>query len=55
MKRLPTGLNWVLLYNTSMEFDPHDRDIALSAVKEVRELVEGLEKYPDVDLFNVYR
>ena len=55
MKRLPTGLNWALLFNASMEFDPNDREIAFSAVKDVKQLVEGLEKYPDVDLFSVYR
>jgi CubicO group peptidase (beta-lactamase class C family) len=55
MKRSSAGLNWVLLFNASMEFDPHDRDVALNAVREVKQLVEGLEKYPDVDLFNVYR
>jgi hypothetical protein len=24
MKRLPTGVNWVLLYNAGMDFDPLD-------------------------------
>jgi N-acyl-D-amino-acid deacylase len=54
MKRLPTGVNWALLYNASMEFDPQDMRIAASTVHEVRELIEGFENYPDVDLFKEF-
>jgi N-acyl-D-amino-acid deacylase len=54
MKRLPTGVNWVLLYNASMEFDPQDMRVAANTVGEVHQLVEGLGKYPDVDLFQEY-
>ncbi|HKB36260.1 MAG TPA: hypothetical protein VKD72_07380, partial [Gemmataceae bacterium] len=54
MKRLPTGVNWALLYNASMEFDPLDMQIAGSTVQEVRKLVESFEKYPDIDLFKEY-
>ena len=54
MKRLPSGVNWALLYNAGMEFDPQDRDIAAGTVQEVRKLVEGLGKYPDVDLFKEF-
>jgi CubicO group peptidase (beta-lactamase class C family) len=53
-KRMPTGVNWALLYNASMEFDPQDRQVAASTVSEVRQLVEGLGKYPDIDLFKDY-
>jgi N-acyl-D-amino-acid deacylase len=51
MKRLPSGVNWALLYNASMEFDPQDMRIAANTVREVRQLIEGFEEYPDVDLF----
>jgi N-acyl-D-amino-acid deacylase len=54
MKRLPTGVNWALLYNASMEFDPQDMRIAANTVREVRELIEGFENYPDVDLFKEF-
>lgn len=54
MKRLPNGVNWVLLYNASMEFDPQDVQVATSTVHEVRGLVEKIEKYPDVDLFGEF-
>jgi hypothetical protein len=54
MKRMPTGVNWALLYNASMEFDPQDRQMAASTVSEVRQLVEDLGKYPDIDLFKDY-
>ena len=55
MKRLPTGVSWCLLYNASMDFDPVDMQIAGNTVHEVRRLVEGIGKYPDIDLFKEYR
>jgi CubicO group peptidase (beta-lactamase class C family) len=55
MKRLPTGVNWALLYNASMEFDPLDTQIASGAVHDVKQLIEGFVKYPDIDLFGEYR
>jgi CubicO group peptidase (beta-lactamase class C family) len=54
MKRLPNGLNWVLLYNASMEFDPQDMQIAGNTVQEVRKLVENIGKLTDIDLFKEY-
>jgi hypothetical protein len=54
MKRLPTGVCWVLLYNASMEFDPQDNRLAAHAVQEVHQVVEGIEKHPDIDLFKEY-
>jgi hypothetical protein len=54
IKRLPTGVNLVLLYNASMEFDPQDQRVAANAVQEVHRLVEGIAKYPDIDLFKEF-
>src|SRR5262249_28103234 len=54
MKRLPSGVSWALLYNASMEFDPVDMNIASTTVQEVRRLVDGIDKYPDVNLFKEY-
>jgi N-acyl-D-amino-acid deacylase len=54
MKRLPSGVNWVLLYNASMEFDPQDQSIAANTINEARRLIEGIEKHPDIDLFKEY-
>lgn len=54
MKRKPTGVNWALLYNASMEFDPQDMQIASTTIHEVHQLVEGIGKYPDIDLFKEY-
>jgi N-acyl-D-amino-acid deacylase len=54
MKRLPNGVNWVLLYNASMEFDSLDLNMAAATIQEVRRLIESLEKHPDVDLFKEY-
>jgi N-acyl-D-amino-acid deacylase len=55
MKRLPSGVNWVLLFNASMEPDVFDRQVATEAVKEVVQTVERMERYPDIDLFGEYR
>jgi N-acyl-D-amino-acid deacylase len=54
MKRLPTGVSWVLLYNASMEFDAADMQIAAATFREVHQLVERFDKYPDIDLFKEY-
>jgi len=54
MKRLPTGVNWALLYNASMEFDRLDGQIVGSTIQEVRQLVERFDKYPDIDLFKEF-
>ena len=54
MKRLPSGVNWVLLYNASMEFDPQDMRLAAGTVQEARRLVDDIKKYPDIDLFKEY-
>jgi N-acyl-D-amino-acid deacylase len=51
MKRLPNGVNWALVFNASMEFDPTDMQLAGSAIQEVRKHVEYLEKHPEIDLF----
>jgi N-acyl-D-amino-acid deacylase len=55
MKRNPNGVNWALLFNASMQPDVQDSRIVGDAVKEVREAVERLEKYPDLDLFGEFR
>jgi hypothetical protein len=51
MKRLPSGQNWALLYNASMEFDPYDTRVAANVAEEVRQIAEANDKYPDIDLF----
>jgi N-acyl-D-amino-acid deacylase len=55
MKRNPNGVNWALLFNASMQPDVLDSQIVGDAIKEVREAVERLEKYPDLDLFKELR
>jgi CubicO group peptidase (beta-lactamase class C family) len=55
MKRKPNGINWVLLFNTSMNPDGLDTQTVTDAVKEVHETMERQEKYPDLDLFNEFR
>jgi N-acyl-D-amino-acid deacylase len=55
MKRQPTGVNWVLLFNASMDPDVFDRQTATEAVKEVHAAVERTGRYPDLDLFDEYR
>jgi N-acyl-D-amino-acid deacylase len=55
MKRLPTGVNWVLLFNASMQPDTEDTRLAADAVREVRQTIEGLQKHPEIDLFDEFR
>jgi N-acyl-D-amino-acid deacylase len=55
MKRLPNHVNWVLLFNASMQPDVLDTKIVGDAVKEVRQTLEGLERFPDIDLFEEFR
>jgi hypothetical protein len=54
MKRLPNGLNWALLYNASMEFDPQDQRVAANLVQDVHQIVEAHDKFPNIDLFKDY-
>jgi CubicO group peptidase (beta-lactamase class C family) len=54
MKRLPTGVNWALLYNASMNFDPIDAQIATKLIRDVHSQIERFDKYPDIDLFKDY-
>jgi N-acyl-D-amino-acid deacylase len=54
MKRLPSGVNWVILYNCSMEFDPQDMQTGSRTVQEVRRFIEEMGKYPDIDLFKEF-
>jgi N-acyl-D-amino-acid deacylase len=51
MKRRFDGINWVLLFNASMEFDPQDVDHLGGALKEILQQIDRLDKYPEVDLF----
>jgi N-acyl-D-amino-acid deacylase len=54
MKRRIDGLNWVLLFNASMEFDAQDVDHLAGGVKEILQKVETVEQYPDEDLFKEF-
>jgi hypothetical protein len=47
MKRLPSGLNWALLYNASTEFDAHDTQVARNVAEEVRQVVEANDRYTE--------
>ena len=50
----PWRVNWALVYNASMEFDMVDQRITASTAREVHNLIEQFEKYPDIDLFKEY-
>ena len=54
MKRLPTGVNWAMLFNTQMELDQLDGQIIVTTVREVHQIIDRFEKYPDVDLFKEF-
>ncbi len=54
MKHRPNGVNWALLFNASVELDSVDMQVLTSTVQEVQQLVEKLERLPDIDLFREY-
>lgn len=54
MKRLPSGVNWVLLFNASMQPDMLDNRAAAQAVQEVHGLLNRTD-YPKIDLFAEFR
>ncbi len=53
-RRGPSGVNWVLLYNASMEFEPQDLSMLANTTHEIRKLVQEQKKYPDIDLFKEF-
>jgi CubicO group peptidase (beta-lactamase class C family) len=53
-KRRFDGVNWVLLFNASMEFDAQDVDHLTRAVQPAIKKLDDLDKYPDVDLFKEF-
>jgi CubicO group peptidase (beta-lactamase class C family) len=54
MKRRFDGVNWVLLFNASMEFDAQDVDQLSRTVRPVLDKLDALDKLPDVDLFKEF-
>jgi N-acyl-D-amino-acid deacylase len=55
MKHSAKGISWVLLFNVSMQPDQIDDRVIVGALAEVRRRVEGIPRYPDVDLFDQYK
>jgi N-acyl-D-amino-acid deacylase len=51
MKRQQTGTSWALLFNASMQPDVLDTKMTTDAVKVIRQEVERLEQFPDIDWF----
>lgn len=54
MKRTPTKTCMALAFNASMEPDILDMQLVKDAVHKVRETVESIRDYPDVDLFKEF-
>ena len=55
MKRVPGGVNWVLVFNASMQPNPQDTQGLADAVKHVREHLDQIEKFEaGHDLFKEY-
>ena len=51
----PNGVNWALMFNISMTPDALDSRILQSSVKEIRQQVDLLKNYPDVDYFDEFK
>jgi N-acyl-D-amino-acid deacylase len=55
MKRLPSGVNWVLVFNASMQPDSVDTRTVGDAVQDVRKHIEEIERAEkDTDLFKEF-
>jgi N-acyl-D-amino-acid deacylase len=55
MKRSPRGVNWALVFNASMQPDMADAKAIQTTIQRVRERLEKLEPFPDIDLFKEMR
>lgn len=55
LNRQANGVNWVLLYNASMNPDTTDNETLTMAIREVRESLRQLDKIPDTDLFEEFK
>jgi N-acyl-D-amino-acid deacylase len=49
------GLNWALLFNVSMQPDPIDQGIVKETFRELHDILDGTDRFPDLDLFAEYR
>jgi hypothetical protein len=49
------GLNWALLFNVTMQPDPTDAGIVTDVARELKGLLDGADRFPDLDLFATYR
>lgn len=54
MKRTPKKINWALAFNASMDPDAIDVNLVKDAVHKVRETVEAIRDYPNVDFFKEF-
>jgi N-acyl-D-amino-acid deacylase len=55
MKRSPTGINWVLLFNVNMDPDQVDAQILARGVQEIRRRLDQIQRFPKVDYFEEFR
>jgi CubicO group peptidase (beta-lactamase class C family) len=54
MRRRIDGINWVILFNASMNFDDQDIKDFAEAIHEIQQRIAQFGKYPDVDLFKEF-
>ncbi len=55
MKRNEKGVNWVMMFNASMQPDLVDAKLGQAALREVQETLERMREYPRIDLFQQFR
>ena len=55
MKRTEKGVNWVMMFNASMQPDLVDAKLGQAALKEVHDALGRLREYPRIDLFKEFR
>jgi N-acyl-D-amino-acid deacylase len=54
-QRTPTGVNWMLVMNASMQPDAFDAKLLQEAIREVRESLENHKSFPTHDQFGEFK
>jgi N-acyl-D-amino-acid deacylase len=55
LNRQTNGINWVLLFNASVNPDSADTAVIRRAIGKVKRTLEASGKYPDIDLFEEFK
>jgi N-acyl-D-amino-acid deacylase len=55
MKRNKNGINWILVFNASMQPDLIDAKLQRAALQEIHDTLDRIREHPQVDLFQEFK